>query len=239
MGEGGACPDLPVGMRVRGAHRLAAVLEDLDPLVVRPELGRLRGPDVDHGPDVGLRHQGKGHVVARREAQHPAGSGLALGPQQAVVDPLGGDLRPQGGVVVGEHERPVVGRIDQTVRPGVRRAQVAGRVVGHVGRPARWVLAAQPRPARPLGRDEHPLVDEGIEPAMGVRQDPGGPAVPVALDPGARRPLSLHVGRSGRALRHRTERPGGASRPSPGRPGPAPGPGSGGAPGRRPRGRCR
>ena len=45
--DGRPSPDLAVRMRTRRAHRRAAVLEDLDPAITSPELGRLVGPDID------------------------------------------------------------------------------------------------------------------------------------------------------------------------------------------------
>ena len=48
-------PDLAVGMGVRGAHRLAPVLEHLDPARPAAELGRLIGPRIDVGMCPRLR----------------------------------------------------------------------------------------------------------------------------------------------------------------------------------------
>ena len=59
-----AGPDLAVRMRVRGAHRRAAILEDLHPAVGGTELVGLLGPDVDDPPDLGGVHDREIEIVA-------------------------------------------------------------------------------------------------------------------------------------------------------------------------------
>ena len=84
----------------------------------RAELGRLVGPQVDDRADRGRRHPGHRQVVARREADHPAGPALALGPQQPDLEPGVGCVRPERREVVGEHERLAVGRVRIRRSPG-------------------------------------------------------------------------------------------------------------------------
>ena len=159
-------PDLPVRVRVGGAHRLAPVLEHLDPAVLPPEVGRLLRPQVDDAAHVGRRHLREREVVARREADDPARPLLALGAQQPVLERRVARRRPERREVVGEHEGRVVGRVRLAVRPRVAGAQVAGRVEGRAGLDLRPLLAALPRPVRPAGRHEHPLVAQRVVAAV-------------------------------------------------------------------------
>jgi hypothetical protein len=48
-----------------GAHRLAAVLEDLHPAPPSAQLGGLLGPDIDHPPDRADVHASERQVVSR------------------------------------------------------------------------------------------------------------------------------------------------------------------------------
>ena len=148
-------PDLAVGMGVRSAHRLATVLEDLDPGPVLAQFVGLVGPDVDDPPDLVTTHPAEVEVVPRRVAHDPARPPLALRAEQAVaaVPPFVGRRRPQRGEVVREDERALVRRVPLTAGAGVAGAEIALGVVGgrrvRAGAGSRSRSPRQGRPARP------------------------------------------------------------------------------------------
>ena len=123
----------------------AAVLEDLDPAVASAELRGLRRPQVDRRARTSAgRHPAEGQVVARREAQDPAGAAArprpAGGPS---LEPSVGRVRAQGREVVREDERALVRGVDVAVAPaccrgtGSRsgRTSAAGRRAATPSRP--------------------------------------------------------------------------------------------------------
>ena len=165
-GQGVAGPDLAVRVRVGGAHRLAPVLEHLDPPELPAELRGLVGPDVHDPADLGRTHPRQGQVVARREADHAAGAPGAFGAEQARLHPRVRRVRAEGGEVVGEHECRVVDRVDIAVHSRVAGAQVAAGVERRPLLRRLRLLGAQPGPPGAAGRDEHPLVGEGVPAAV-------------------------------------------------------------------------
>ena len=116
-------------MRVRSAHRRAAVLEDLDPAIALAELRGLRRPEVDDAAHISRRQLADADVVARREAQHPARALFTFSPQQAALDVCVGRVGTECGEVVREDERAGVVGVGLAVGARVARAQVARRVV--------------------------------------------------------------------------------------------------------------
>ena len=160
-------------MRVRAAHDLAAVLEDLHRADVGApaEIDRLLDPGVDHPLDVADLHLGDRQVVAGREAQDPADAGFALGDEEAVLDPLSRSVAAQRGEIVVEHEGVRVVGVLSAVRSHIAGAEVAGRVVG--GQPGRGnrLAPALPRALHAMRRNQHPFAGQRVEPAMrGVRE---------------------------------------------------------------------
>ena len=165
-------PDLPVRVRVAGAHHRAAVLEDLH--VAHPrqaaEFAVLVGPGVHDLPDGRLRHHAQREVVAGVEADHPADAALGLGDEQAagldrlarLVGPVGQQRRE----VVVEHVGGGVARGGDAAGPGVARAEVAVRVVRRAaGRRGRLHLAL-PRAGGAVRRHQDPLAGELVEPPV-------------------------------------------------------------------------
>jgi hypothetical protein len=145
-------PDLPVGVRVRRAHLLAAVLEDLhvaDPWVGH-QLRVLIRPDLDDPLDRVERQLAEAEVVARRVADD------AARPVLAVL------RRNQRRVVVREDERLLVLRVPLAARALVARAEVAARVVLVQPLACDFVHVSLPRPLRALRRDEHPFAAERV-----------------------------------------------------------------------------
>src|SRR5690606_10740331 len=110
-----------------------------------------------------------------READDPAGAGgtsraeevarlrasvLAAGGLVGVLaaDGLQVRGRQQRRIVVGEHERFAVVRVNCAARAFVAGAGVAGRVVPWLPLGTRFLDLALPRTLGPLRRDQHPLV---------------------------------------------------------------------------------
>ena len=110
VGEMAGRPDLPVRMRVRAAHDLAAVLEDLHgaDLSQAAERDRLFDPDVDDPLDVGDVHSGKRQIVTGRETHDPADAGLTLGDEQPLLDPRVWRIGLQRREIIVEDERVLV-----------------------------------------------------------------------------------------------------------------------------------
>ena len=107
VGEAPARPDLAVRMRIAGAHRGAAVLEDLHrvDVVHGAERQVLLAPRSDDMPEVFDGEARHGEVVARRIADHPADAGFRLGDDQpAAIDRVMADPRLQRREVVVEDE---------------------------------------------------------------------------------------------------------------------------------------
>ena len=180
-------PDLAVRVRVAGAHRRTAVLEDLHPAVALAELGGLVGPDVDHVPDRGLVHARQGHVVTGREAHDAAGATGSLGPEQPAADRLAGGVRAERREVVGEHEGGRVVRVHVPRDPRVARAEVAVGIVDRALLGRFRLLGAQPGALRPARGHQHPLPGQRVAPPVRLGIERGDLAV---------------VGTSGRAVGH-------------------------------------
>jgi len=163
-----------MGMRVRRAHHLPAVLEDLhvaDPRVGE-QLGVLLGPDVDHALDRVRRQVAQAEVVARRVAHDAARPILAV------------TFRNERGEVVREHERAVVVPVAHAAGALVARAEIAGRVLFRqpLGRHA--LDLSLPRSLRPLRRHQHPLAAQRVEAPVGM--DGHGAIYTRAMRVGAR-----------------------------------------------------
>ena len=111
-------PDLAVRMRVRAAHDLAAVLEDLDggDAFARAEVDRLLDPGVDHALDVGDLHLRQRQIMAGRKAENPAEAGFAFRHEEPVLDPLRRRVGMKRGEIVVEHEGVRIVRIARAAR---------------------------------------------------------------------------------------------------------------------------
>ena len=174
-------------MGVRRAHRLAPVLEDLDPAASpgparrtgRPRRRRSGGPR--HDPS--RRDGGRAAASSRRPGtfpRSPSARNRPSPPSHALV----GRRRPQRGEVVREDERALVRRVALAVGAGIARAEVAIGVVGgrRVRAGGRFPFAlAEPGTARPTGRDEHPVAAERIPAAVRIAEERdvvSQPAVP-------------------------------------------------------------
>ena len=165
-------PDLPVRMRVAGAHHRAPVLEDLDvvDLVHPAEVAVLGGPGVDDAADVGDLHAGEGETVVGMETQHTAEAPFALRLEQ------GGPALGLGRRGVGQQRRVVVVEdvdvvVDRGLRaagPFVAGAEVAGRVVVNIGEAGGGIDLALPGALGAVRRDQDPLFAKGIVAAVGV-----------------------------------------------------------------------
>ena len=125
-----AGPDLAVRMGVGRAHRLAAVLEDLDVAIVVPSSVVWSAHEVDHPAHVACGHGAERQIVARREAHDATGARLALSLQQAVVE---APSRLMAGWSAAKSlvktYVDVIGGVAIAVGADVARAQVARRVV--------------------------------------------------------------------------------------------------------------
>ena len=167
---GPARPDLPVRMRIAGAHRGAAVLEDLHrvDVVMRAERARTARARLRRHARGPRRHARHGEVVARRIADHPADAGFRLGDDQpAAIDRVMADRRLERREVVVEDEGVRVVGIDGAVGAAVARAEIAWRVVRRRrGRRGPLRLAC-PGALVAMRRDQHPFAGERVEAAMG------------------------------------------------------------------------
>ena len=161
-------PDLAVRMRVRAAHDLAAVLEDLDgsDAFARAEVDRLLDPGVDHPLDVGDLHLRQRQIVAGREAENPAEAGFAFRHEKPVLDPLRRRVGVKRGEIVVEHEGVRIVRVARAVGADVARAKIAVRVVSQRRRRGDRLALALPRPRHPMRRDERPFAGQRIEAAV-------------------------------------------------------------------------
>ena len=169
VGQVAARPDLTVRVRVAGAHRGAAILEDLHrvDLVHGAERHILLAPAGDHMGDVVDGEASHRKVVAGGIADHPADTGFGAGDDQsAAVDRVMADARLQGREVVVEDEGVGVVGIAVAVRAPVARAEVAVRVVGERRRCRRPLGLADPRPLVAVRRDQHPFAGQRVEPTM-------------------------------------------------------------------------
>jgi hypothetical protein len=166
-----ACPDLAVRVAVRGAHRRAAVLEDLHPLVGLAEFGGLGGPQVHDAPEVLRTHLRNADVVARREADHAAGAAFRFRPQEADLVGLQRGVRTERREIVREDVRVLVGRVTLAVRPRVAGAEVAARVVRRQVPHGRSLLATEPGPSSPLRGHQEPLVAKWVVAPVRLREE--------------------------------------------------------------------
>ena len=91
------------GSRTPGPSGTAAELGRSGPPTGRRSRGRRRRPS------------GERQVVARREADDPAGAALALRAEQPGLERRVGRVRPERREVVGEDERVGVGRVDVAI----------------------------------------------------------------------------------------------------------------------------
>ena len=159
--------DLAVRVRIGDADDVALVLEaqHLANLRARAQLARLAAPHVDDLRDRRRRHLGQRQIVTRREADDARG---ADGGRRAVERRRDGDVarrvRAHARVIVVEHERALVARVDRARDAGVPRAEVAAGIVGRqLGRGRRHRLA-RPRPLLPVRRHDHPLLAQRMPP---------------------------------------------------------------------------
>src|SRR5580765_585211 len=163
-------PNLAMGMRIAGAHHGAAVFEDLHMLDpgARPQIVELIDPQIDHGPEFAQAHARDGEVVARRKTSDAADSALRTGDQQiVVVDPYFLRVGEERGVIIVEGEGAGVLRIARTASAGIPRTQIAVWV--EMGRILEWGLfyLSLPGPLRAMGRDDDPLLGQGIVASVG------------------------------------------------------------------------
>ena len=168
VGQVAGRPDLAVRMRVRAAHDLTAVLKDLHGPDVRQgaEIDRLLDPGVDDPLYVRDSHFRQRQVMAGREADDPADSGLALRHEEFVFDALGRGVGFQRGEVVVEDEGVGIVRVDRAVRPRIAGAEVAGRVVRQHRRGGDGFALALPRPLHAMRRHQHPFAGQRVQPAV-------------------------------------------------------------------------
>ena len=203
-------PDLAVRMRVRAAHDLAAVLEDLDggDVSARAEIDRLFDPDVDDALDVGDVHLRQRQVVARREAEHAAEAGFAFRHEQPVLAPLRRRVRVERGEVVVEHERVPIVRIARAVGAEVAGTEIAIRIMGDRRRGGDRLALALPRALHPVRRDERPFAGQRIEAAVRnlAEIEPDHGSSPLPAGRGRRRRRASRRTRPHRA-RPRPDRP--------------------------------
>mgnify|MGYP006950043653 CR=1 FL=1 len=163
-----ATGEAAVGMGVGGAHRRAAVLEDLDPAPVATQVGRLVGPHLDDLAHAHRLHAREREIVTRREADDPAGAGLGLGPQQAFGIDLVARVGAQGREVVGEDVGVCVFRVACTASSFVAGAKVAFRIVFRAVIGRRFLDLTLPRPFCAMWGYENVFTGEGIVTAVGM-----------------------------------------------------------------------
>src|SRR5919109_1352121 len=111
-------PDLSVRVGIACAHHLATVLENLHVLDTGCARNRARlvGPDIDYMANVDDWHHREREIVARREADDAADTGLAGGDEQFPLRrPRGARALFEGRKIVVEHERRRVRRISLPV----------------------------------------------------------------------------------------------------------------------------
>src|ERR1700687_314605 len=166
-------PDLAVRMRIAGAHHRTAVFEDLHviDLGYLSQLLELDGPGMNHILDVLRCHGGEGKVVARQEADYPAKAGLTFGDQQSAVlyvEAVVADARFKSREVVIKNEGAGVAWIKDPADPGISGAKVAGGVIFGLMLGRSFFNLPLPRPTGAMRRYQHPLVREGIQPAVGI-----------------------------------------------------------------------
>ena len=109
-----------MGMGIGAAHDGPLVLKDLNPLVFSPQFAALILPGPDHRKDLLLLHLWQGQVMPGVEADHAAGSGDRLLPEEITPVPGGlGGLGEKRREIIVENKGARVGRVDLASGSGV------------------------------------------------------------------------------------------------------------------------
>ena len=165
--DGMGRPDLAMRMGIARAHRRTSILEDLHVV----DFGHLRQflelscPGTDHGFYLFPLHGGQREVMARGEADHSAQARFALGDQQSPIFQVEAVVAYPGlkrREVVLEDECAGVTRIEHSADPGISRTEIASRVILGLVFSGNCFDLPLPWPARPMGRDQHPLIGERV-----------------------------------------------------------------------------
>ena len=155
-------------MRIRRAHHLAPILENLH----RGDVGqgaerdRLLDPDVDDALNSSDRHARKREIVTRGKAQHATASRFAFGDKQPVGLRAGRRVGLQRRKIIVEHEGMQVVRVAGAVGAQGARAEIAVRVMGERGGRGLPLALALPGTLRAVRRDQDPFASQRIETAV-------------------------------------------------------------------------
>ena len=155
-------------MRIRRAHHLAPILENLH----RGDVGqiaerdRLLDPDVDHALDVGDRHAGQRQIVTRGKAQNAATSRFAFGDKQTIAFHIGRRVSLQRLKIIVEHEGVRVVGIAGAAHAQVARTKIAVGVMGERCRRRFRLALALPGALRAVRRHQDPFAGQRIETAV-------------------------------------------------------------------------
>jgi hypothetical protein len=109
--------------------------------------------------------------MTRREAHDATDPRLAFGDQQSLapdIEPLSRGVGPEGSEVVVEDQGTGVGGVPGATGPHISRTEITARVVIRLSPDRHLLDLALPGTERPVRRHHHPLVAEGVEPAMRV-----------------------------------------------------------------------
>src|SRR6516164_5212860 len=154
-----ACPDLAMRMRIRAAHDVSLILENLNPAVISAQFFGSLCPDLYNSSNGLHRHFRQRQVMPWRKADHLACPGNTLTAQKPAAD-----IRRRR-LSTGQHRRKIIrenvgGRVFGIFHATcalVARTKVALRIVRGTFAMCRSLLPALPRALSPMRRDEDPV----------------------------------------------------------------------------------